>query len=85
MAKGIAPVDGRSPERAARLRVRRPSGSVETLHAERCTIEGGAVHATGRWHHPRGLSARGTYTWPVRRVIEIQWTAAREQHEAAPS
>ncbi len=58
-------------------------GSRDVFEAESCSIEHGAVHATGRWRTRWGpnnrhvrYGERCSRTWPIHRV-EIRWTEER--------
>lgn len=43
--------------------------------ADEVEREGGTWTATGRWKHPSGRLSEPakTYTWPLRRVVEVRW------------
>jgi hypothetical protein len=63
---------------AAHLYVRRPSGLLDYLIADKCDVKDGLVNATGRIRRPSGrLEPRRSYSWPTRRVVEIQWSGER--------
>lgn len=55
---------------AAIIRVRRPSGALDTFRADLCRVEAGFITATGRWKGSRRLVA---YTWPTGVVVEVRW------------
>jgi len=67
---------------AAEIRV---SGHGGVFVAETCCVEGGLVHAEGRWRERMGanyakvrLSDRRRYSWPQRRLTEIRWITSGE-------
>lgn len=59
-------------------------GSRDVFEAEGCTVEHGAVHATGRWRTRWGpgnrhisYGKRISRTWPVA-AVEVRWADVRE-------
>ena len=62
----------------AYLYVERPSGLVDYIVADECEVDQGVVKVTGHVRRPSGrLEERRSYSWPVRRVLEIQWQEHR--------
>jgi hypothetical protein len=55
--------------------VKRPSGATYYFVADECEIKDGLVTASGQFRTDSGrLEPRRSYTWPARRIVEIQWT-----------
>jgi len=55
---------------AATIRVRRPSGRLDTFDAVDVRFEGALVRARGHW---RGSTRGREYSWPASAIAEIRW------------
>jgi hypothetical protein len=65
-----------SPRRsAATLRVRRPSGRLDTFEAEHVTIDSGLVTVIGCYRNDRQRRIRRTFSRD--RLLEIRWADER--------